>query len=49
MELSAAIRTRKADISDYLHKHKIKTLRESAQTLYDAGETSLEEIMTIIS
>lgn len=48
-ELSGAIRTRKADISDYLHKHKIKTLRESAQALYDAGETSLEEIMTIIS
>ena len=48
-ELSGSIRTRKADISDYLHKHKIKTLRDSAQALYDVGETSLEEIMTLIS
>lgn len=47
-ELSDAIRNQASDITEYLHKHKIKTLRESAQALYDAGETSREEIMTLI-
>ncbi len=47
-ELSNAIRKQTSEITDYLRKHKIKTLKDSAQALYDAGETSLEEIMTLI-
>lgn len=47
-ELSGAIRRQTADITDYLKQHRIKTLRESAQALYDEGGTSLEEIMTLI-
>lgn len=45
--LSEAVRTRTTDIHDYLHKHKIKTLRDAALALYDQGETSLEEILPL--
>ena len=46
-ELSVAVRNRQADIQDYLHQHKIKTLRDAALALYDQGETSLEEILPL--
>ena len=47
-DLSEAVRNRTTDIRDYLHKHKIKTLRDAALALYDQGETSLEEILPLI-
>ena len=47
-ELAHAIRNGVADISDYLKQHDIRTLRESALSLYDKGETSLEEILQLI-
>ena len=47
-ELSMAIREGVTDIGDYLKKHGIKTLKDSAVALYNQGETSKEEILQLI-
>ena len=47
--LSAAIRENVHDISGYLSEKKIRTLQESAISLYLGGLTSLEEILPLIN
>ncbi|MDI9604177.1 MAG: GspE/PulE family protein [Bacteroidota bacterium] len=47
--LSQLIRKRETDIEEYLRLHDIKTLKDSALELFGKGETSLEEILPIIS
>lgn len=47
--LSAAIRENAQDISGYLSEKKIRTLQESAISLYLGGLTSLEEILPLIN
>lgn len=37
------------DIDEYLQRHDIKTLKDSALELFGNGETSLEEILPVIS
>lgn len=47
--LSQQIRKSETDIDDYLQRHHIKTLKDSALELFGRGETSLEEILPVIS
>lgn len=46
--LAQSIRNGEADITEYLKQHGIRTLRESALSLYDGGETSFDEILPLI-
>lgn len=47
--LSSAIRDRRQDIKTYLKQKQIKTLHDSAISLYLNGETSFEEILPILN
>ena len=47
--LSQLIRKSETDIDEYLERHKIKTLKDSALEMFAKGETSLEEILPLIS
>lgn len=47
--LSQLIRKSETDIEEYLHKNNIKTLKDSALELFVNGETSMEEILPVIS
>lgn len=43
-DLSEHIKDQKSNITDYCKSHNIRTLAENVLTLFDKGETSLEEI-----
>lgn len=47
--LAQQIRKGETDIDEYLQRHDIKTLKDSALEMFHNGETSLEEILPIIS
>lgn len=47
--LTGLIRKSDTDIDEYLQRHNIKTLKNSAFEMFAKGETSLEEILPIIS
>lgn len=47
--LSQLIRKSEPDIDEYLERLKIKTLKDSALEMFAKGETSLEEILPLIS
>ena len=47
--LSAAVRENVRDVSGILSQKVVRTLRESAMSLYESGETSFEEIAPILN
>lgn len=47
--LSQAIRGNERDIDQYLKQNQITTLRASAMTLLESGETSLDEILPVLN
>ncbi|MDR1501461.1 MAG: GspE/PulE family protein [Prevotella sp.] len=47
--LSQLIRKNETDIGEYFQRYDIKTLKDSAIEMFGKGETSLEEILPIIS
>ncbi|RNC63881.1 GspE/PulE family protein [Proteiniphilum sp. X52] len=47
--LSQLIRKNETDIGEYLQRHDIKTLKDAALEMFGKGETSLEEILPIVS
>ncbi|WP_294142941.1 GspE/PulE family protein [uncultured Sanguibacteroides sp.] len=48
-ELSGAIRREESDIGKYLRERNIRTLSDSALELLETGQTSLEEVLTLIN
>ena len=47
-ELASVIREKESDVEPYLRERKIRTLADSAIELLETGQTSLEEVITLL-
>lgn len=47
--LGKAVKDRSQDVTEYLRKKGIMSLKEAAMTLYMTGETSYEEIISLLN
>lgn len=46
--LASVIREKESDVEPYLRERKIRTLADSAIELLETGQTSLEEVITLL-